>query len=154
MGPIANKPALLRVMAWCQTCDKPIPIMTSWRTYYFTSGCSTALGELQNEFSCGCKFANGVPIRADSRFASSQWETALLCNDVSHSLGASLESALPMMANLQYNLCRKSDEGCSSVMWNIILFLTQNITWEVRTISIRENAISRCHVHQQRLGGE
>ena len=36
--------------------------------------------------------------RADSRFAPSQWETALLCNDVSHWLGASLESAL-MCAN-------------------------------------------------------
>ena len=34
--------------------------------------------------------------RADSRFAPSQWETALLCNDVSHWLGASLESALWM----------------------------------------------------------
>ena len=33
-------------------------------------------------------------IRADSRFVPSQWETALLCNDVSHWLGASLESAL------------------------------------------------------------
>ena len=32
--------------------------------------------------------------RADTRFAPSQWETALLCNDVSHWLGASLESAL------------------------------------------------------------
>ena len=32
--------------------------------------------------------------RADSRFAPSQWETALLCNDVSHWLGANLESAL------------------------------------------------------------
>ena len=31
--------------------------------------------------------------RADSRFAPSQWETALLCNDVSHWLGASLDSA-------------------------------------------------------------
>ena len=31
---------------------------------------------------------------ADSRFASSQWETALLGNDVSHWLGASLDSAL------------------------------------------------------------
>ena len=29
--------------------------------------------------------------RDDSRFAPSQWETALLCNDVSHWLGASLE---------------------------------------------------------------
>ena len=33
-------------------------------------------------------------LRADSRFAASQWETALLCNDVSHWLGASLKSAL------------------------------------------------------------
>ena len=33
-------------------------------------------------------------LKADSRFAPSQWETALLCNDVSHWLGANLESAL------------------------------------------------------------
>ena len=32
--------------------------------------------------------------RADSRFSPSQWETSLLCNNVSHWLGASLESAL------------------------------------------------------------
>ena len=32
--------------------------------------------------------------RADSRFAPSQWETTLFCNDVSHWLGASRESAL------------------------------------------------------------
>ena len=32
--------------------------------------------------------------RADSRFAPSQCEIALLCNDVSHWLGASLDSAL------------------------------------------------------------
>ena len=32
--------------------------------------------------------------RADSRFAASQWETTLLCNNVPHWLGASLESAL------------------------------------------------------------
>ena len=32
--------------------------------------------------------------RADSRFAPSQWAMALLCNDVPHWLGASLESAL------------------------------------------------------------
>ena len=32
--------------------------------------------------------------RADSRFAPSQWETALLCNDVSQWLGVNLESAL------------------------------------------------------------
>ena len=32
--------------------------------------------------------------RAASRFAPSQWETALLCNDVSHLLGTNLESAM------------------------------------------------------------
>ena len=30
--------------------------------------------------------------KVDSRFVASQWETALLCNDVSHWVGASLES--------------------------------------------------------------
>ena len=33
-------------------------------------------------------------IRDDSRFAHSQWEMVLLCNDVSHWLGASLEPVL------------------------------------------------------------
>ena len=37
--------------------------------------------------------SSGHNISADSRFAPSQWETVLLCNDVSHWLGASLESA-------------------------------------------------------------
>ena len=32
--------------------------------------------------------------RADSWFAPSQWETALLCNDISHWLDANLELAL------------------------------------------------------------
>ena len=36
----------------------------------------------------------------DSRFAPNQWETALLCSDVSHWMGASLESAL---LSLWYN---------------------------------------------------
>ena len=34
---------------------------------------------------------------ADSRFAPSQWETSLLCNDVSHWPGASLESVLDIV---------------------------------------------------------
>ena len=33
-------------------------------------------------------------LMSDSRFASSQWEAALLCNDVHHWLGSSLESAM------------------------------------------------------------
>ena len=37
---------------------------------------------------------NMIYYRADSRFAPSQWETALLYNDDSHWLGESLESVL------------------------------------------------------------
>ena len=36
----------------------------------------------------------------DSGFAPSQWETALLFNDVSHWLGASLESVLHVIAEI------------------------------------------------------
>ena len=40
--------------------------------------------------------------RVDSRFAPSQWEMALLCNNLSHWLGVSLESA--MYAYIEYAL--------------------------------------------------
>ena len=43
------------------------------------------------------KFSTMWAIRADSRLAPSQWQTELLCNDVSHWLDASLESALVMI---------------------------------------------------------
>ena len=38
--------------------------------------------------------------RADSRLAPSQWETALLCNNISHWLGTNLESALGYAVDL------------------------------------------------------
>ena len=43
------------------------------------------------------KLKEDTSIRVDSRFAPSQWEMSLLCNDVSHWLGANLESALSMV---------------------------------------------------------
>ena len=51
-----------------------------------------------------CYYALSLDIRADSMFVPSQWETALLCNDVSHWLGASLESALNVLRNWFYFL--------------------------------------------------
>ena len=45
-------------------------------------------------FALSLLIVSASKYRTDSRFALSQWETALLCNDVSHWLGASLESAL------------------------------------------------------------
>ena len=41
----------------------------------------------------------------DSRLAPSQWETALLCNAVSHWLGANLESALQFIPTMDHLAC-------------------------------------------------
>ena len=49
-------------------------------------------------------------LRADSRFAPSQFETALLCNDISHWLGASLESALSTAC--PYQPMQLADKNC------------------------------------------
>ena len=55
---------------------------------------------LYSYLNCTCLCANKYYIyiymylRAQSGFAPSQWETVLLCNDVSHWLGVSLKSAL------------------------------------------------------------
>ena len=59
------------------------------------AGCSWLnLGQFVIIRSCSCY---SIYIRADSRFAPSQWEMLLLCNDVSHWLGTSLESTLYMI---------------------------------------------------------
>ena len=46
-----------------------------------------------------CDLALLYIYRADSRFAPSQWEAVLLCNDISYWLSAKLESALYMCEN-------------------------------------------------------
>ena len=60
----------------------------------FLSPVKTSLAQFQN-----AGITLGIWFRTDSRFAPSQWETTLLCNDVSHWLGASLESALWLVAS-------------------------------------------------------
>ena len=76
--------------------------------------------------SYDCPGASEVT-RADSRFAPSQWKTALLCNDVSNWLGASLESALVMLNNMEViewrqttTKCYKTRTGCVIhwIYWN------------------------------------
>ena len=49
-----------------------------------------------------------IVFRADSRFTPSRWETVLLCNDVSHWLGSSLESAvvLQCLVGGKHRKCR------------------------------------------------
>ena len=62
-------------------------------------------------------------IRAGSRLAPSRWEMALLCNDVSHWLGASLEAALGMIWQLisRIHILRNYCEI-------VLRWLTQNLT--------------------------
>ena len=56
-----------------------------------------------------------INITANSRFAPSQWETSLQSNDVSHWLGANLESALDMVhVHSKPNDCAEYE----SVTWN------------------------------------
>ena len=81
--------------------------------------------------------------RADSGFVPSQWETLLLCNDVSHWLGASLESALYIFACcyrvIQYIECF----NISNKITEIIL----NIVWKYATWSICFWTFSSVHYH-------
>ena len=63
-------------------------IMSDFVVIKVTAGGSTPLGA---RTFVGTVMFNS---KADSRSAPSQWETALLCKDVSHRLGTNLESAL------------------------------------------------------------
>ena len=82
---------------------------------------------------CGkCAWAITI-YRVDSTFASIQWETVLLCNDVPHLLGARLRSALMyLLIHLQFMVVFKSYVQQEVLKWlhrshipceNIKLFL-------------------------------
>ena len=68
--------------------------------------------------------------RADSRFAPSQWETALLCNDVSHWLGANLESTLTVAWKERPHMLFMWKYPCS-LLWgqNEMADILQTIFW-------------------------
>ena len=72
--------------------------------------------------------------RADSRFASSQWETALLCKNISHWLGTNLESPLHIRTHfiwyqdicIYYVLCWKIYSTWSSLVITSRWFMTRH----------------------------
>ena len=93
-------------------------------------------------------------IRADSRFAPSQWETALLCNDVSHWLEVNIESDLGVLYGMcvdvrqlkrfpnYWSFCE--DKG----QWYSSLVITLLFTWiNCRTNSQVEDDFRRHKVH-------
>ena len=75
----------------CRWHRKYFHVMTSWHheSSWFQSICDPLCNVIEDFI----QWANTRYSRSDSRFAPSQWET-LLCKDVSHWLGASLESIL------------------------------------------------------------
>ena len=93
--------------SWTKTYSSLIPMMLVYMigdiyintvTVYLTMQEFTIMTLMTHDYSvqqCLESIKENNPrlyIRADSRFAHSQWETALLCNDVSHWLGANLDS--------------------------------------------------------------
>ena len=74
-----------------------VTVLKYWSIYYTSSLQLTC--KSMKSLMHGDKAYRVHKHRAVSRFVSIQWETALLCNDVSHWLGASPESALQAHGN-------------------------------------------------------
>ena len=72
-------------------------LQTSWQ-HCLSNGFNVILTAWYNSYAT-IIIIEAAQCRADPRFATSQWETALLCNDVSHWLGANLESTLTVIAD-------------------------------------------------------
>ena len=94
-------------MGWRIPCE-PFPnYWTSVRGSYRQRG--PIVGNLGVFLNCSLRINNHIFVdnqkkkkkikyRADSRSVPSLWETVLLCNDICHWLGASLESALKYLS--------------------------------------------------------
>ena len=86
---------------------------------------------------------SGRCTRADSRFAPSQWETALLCNKVSHWLGTSLESALCIQSEYGIKFMVQNDQNLGHGIYSIKFKFTQKAQklikarlWSMRFVSV------------------
>ena len=89
--------------AWLLNMNtRPLPWTAwKWSSYQHTQWGSLFISTQRSLNTQGCRGYE----TSNSRFAPSQWETALLCNDVSHWLGASLESAMFQNMSLRQNSC-------------------------------------------------
>ena len=83
---------LSKVDKWHNHVLMPKDVKHMW--YLLQKRCNSSANAMELHPSCT------DPFRVDSRFAPSQWETALLCNDVSHWLGTSLDSTLPIAISM------------------------------------------------------
>ena len=111
---------------------------------YKVAGCWAAAGLMTgacfniniSSYLCG-NLHYGAKIGADSRFAPSQWETALLCNDICHWLGTNLESALKIVIRLSFlptvvTLILNMEVNADMAPWKYSL--VQVMTWCCRSL--------------------
>ena len=85
--------------AYCQLNHWETHFRISYIVGLMQERCNSIANALELHLSCTNPWCIQLPqfshgIRADSSFAPSQWEMALLCNHSSHWLGANLESFL------------------------------------------------------------
>ena len=76
--------------------------------------------------------------RIDSMFAPNQWEATLLCNDVSHWLGANLESALDLAYIIAEGItkCRAQGLQCDSSYQTIFQVTMRKTYCDSRKLNI------------------
>ena len=90
-------------------------------------------------------------IRAVSRFVPSQWETVLLCNDVSHWLGASLESTLHMNVSYQCNAeIFKCPVQVYCQCWNNVSVRTNHSSGRLRRVKTAQGRVKLTHQSSDR----
>ena len=89
--------------------SSPGPVVMQWTAYHLVLG--LCLTETQSPWTCvhsmchpldHCPWPGWATLRANSRFAPSQWETALQSNDVSYWLGD-----LNFRINIPYHCCHE-----------------------------------------------
>ena len=75
-------------------------------------------------------------IRAGSGFVPSQWEMVLHCNNVSHWLDASLESALMISGGLLWKYLQSYDGYCACCTLPFRVFIYKKIVWLLNLIQL------------------
>ena len=79
---------------------------------------------------CTCPISHNAPFRTEMCIAPSQWETALLCNDVSHWLGAKdisvLNGPLWDMGQVHCGICESHQQGTYSMTHQALCIITSS----------------------------
>ena len=107
-------------------CDSFWANDTNWYNMnVYTNSCEDPLHDAIHAIictsTCVSEGLGHIFHRTDSKFAPSQWETALLNKDVSHLLGASLESALfQYLGRDQFSATHKETKifSINGVVWS------------------------------------